>query len=183
MTLKNGIRVPGLTRVFQYRKGIYGNFILFLLMNDYALWGGLFPALFTALLLFNLADEEARLVKTTVALVNWTSTEQQTLTEFTYLDGESEGLVWPSGVPSDGSPIEVPHYPFLSLMVLVYLFAAAGLVFTVVCLIFNVVFRNRKSVTIFQTLPRCFSFLQVSSIEQPKAQLPHNSRGSYDVRL
>ena len=93
----------------------------------------------------NLADEEVGLVKTTVALVNWTSSEQQTLTEFTYLDGESEGLVWPTGVPSDGTPIEVPHYPFLSLMVLVYLFAAVGLVFTAVCLIFNVFFRNRKS--------------------------------------
>ena len=92
--------------------------------------------------------KEIGLTKRTVALVNLTCTGQQQQTHssplFAYIEGEDESSVWPAGVPSDGTPIEVQHYPFLALLVLVYLFAMAGLVFTVVCLVFNVIFRNHK---------------------------------------
>ena len=93
------------------------------------------------------ADKVIGLLKRKMALVNLTSTDQQTPTssaEFTYLTGEDDSSVWPAGVPSDGAPIEVQHYPFLALMILVYIFVLAGLVFTAICLIFNIFFRNHK---------------------------------------
>ena len=120
--------MPGSIRISHYRKG------MFTIINS----GRCF---FT-----QNSEKDKGFHKRTVALVNWTSSDPQTQTstEFTYLDGENERSVWPTGVPSDGTPIEVEHYPFLVLMVLVYLFAVAGLVFTVICLVFNVTFRNRK---------------------------------------
>ena len=63
---------------------------------------------------------------------------------FSYQSGEDVSTVWPDGVPSDGTPIEIQHYPFVALMVIVYLCVAAGVAFTVVCLVFNIVFREKK---------------------------------------
>jgi gamma-aminobutyric acid type B receptor len=92
-------------------------------------------------------EKEVGVAKRNVAIVNWTSKHQTPASpNFTYVSGEDESTVWPTGVPSDGTPIEIQHYPYLALMVLVYLFAVAGLVFTVVCLVFNIVFRNHKLV-------------------------------------
>ena len=91
------------------------------------------------------SDGEVGLTRRTVALV-CTNSDQQINFTFTYNSGEDESSVWPAGIPSDGTPIEIQHYPFLALLVVVHLYAVAGLTFTGVCLVFNIVFRNRKYV-------------------------------------
>lgn len=90
-------------------------------------------------------DGGVGLTRRTVALVHLNS-DKQTDFNFTYTNGEDVSSVWPAGIPSDGTPIEVQHYPFLSLLVIVYLYTVTGLVFTVVCLVFNIVFRKHKYV-------------------------------------
>ena len=168
MTFMNGIRTAGIVRICQYRKGRVST-NTHMKTNDPCektveqkskseafLEDTTKPSCecFCVVLFFyccTSADKEAGLVKTAVAVVNWTSTDREqtpTGAEFTYLHGESEMTVWPAGVPSDGTPIEVQHYPLLPLMVLVYLFAATGLAITIICLVFNVVFRNRKLVVV-----------------------------------
>ena len=63
---------------------------------------------------------------------------------FSFLDSESNTSLWPSGVPSDGSPIVVENFPLLPLTIICYIYATAGIVFAIICLIFNVIFRNAK---------------------------------------
>ena len=62
----------------------------------------------------------------------------------TLREGEDELSLWPGGVPSDGTPETVENYPLLPLMVVCYTAATAGILFAIVCLIFNVVFKNKK---------------------------------------
>ena len=50
------------------------------------------------------------------------------------------------GVPHDGIPVEETVTVHISVTVLCVLLASAGVVFTVACLLFNFVFRNRKYV-------------------------------------
>ncbi len=69
--------------------------------------------------------------------------------KFTYAPEESDGTVWEHhrGVPPpDGSPLSTINPPLLSIAVLVYIYATAGIVFAVVCLVFNIVFRKKKLV-------------------------------------
>ena len=47
-------------------------------------------------------------------------------------------------VPYDGVPIEVEVHASLALAVVIYILAAAGVVFAIVCLVFNFAFRQRK---------------------------------------
>ena len=61
-----------------------------------------------------------------------------------YLEGEDTAIIWPDGNPSDGTPIEVEHYPFPAVMAAVYLYSCLGVVFALACLIFNLAYRNRK---------------------------------------
>ena len=63
---------------------------------------------------------------------------------FSFLGGESNTSLWPGGVPRDGSPIVLENFPLLSLTILCYIYATAGIVFAIICLIFNVIFRNEK---------------------------------------
>ena len=63
---------------------------------------------------------------------------------FSFLDGESNTSLWPRGVPLDGSIIVVENFPRLSLTIICYIYATAGIVFAILCLVFNLVFRNRK---------------------------------------
>ena len=63
---------------------------------------------------------------------------------FSFLDGESNTSLWPGGVPRDGSTIVVENFPRLSLTIICYIYATAGIVFAILCLVFNLVFRNRK---------------------------------------
>jgi hypothetical protein len=48
------------------------------------------------------------------------------------------------GIPFDGVPAEDIATAFIPLVVVIYLFAAAGVVFSIVCLAFNCIFRNKK---------------------------------------
>ena len=63
---------------------------------------------------------------------------------FTFLDGENNNSLWPGGVPLDGSPITVVNFPRLSLTVICYIYATAGIIVAIGCFVFNLVFRNRK---------------------------------------
>lgn len=83
------------------------------------------------------------LAKPTVALLS-PAAEQKWGLNFTYQYGESSASLWPTGIPSDGTPIEVEHYPFTALMVIVYLYAAAGIGFAISCLIFTILFRKKR---------------------------------------
>ena len=50
------------------------------------------------------------------------------------------------GVPSDGTPIETIHTFNTGLIVACDILAGLGIVFAISCLIFNIVFRNERSV-------------------------------------
>ena len=63
---------------------------------------------------------------------------------FTFLDGENNNSLWPEGVPLDGSPITVENFPRLSLTIICYIYATAGIMVAIGCFVFNLVFRNRK---------------------------------------
>ena len=47
-------------------------------------------------------------------------------------------------IPYDGVPDEVEVHTSLALAVVIYILAAAGVVFAIVCLVFNFAFRQRK---------------------------------------
>ena len=49
-------------------------------------------------------------------------------------------------VPYDGVPMEQIDTVPISLVVIVFLLVAAGITFTIVCLIFNFVFSNKRYV-------------------------------------
>lgn len=69
---------------------------------------------------------------------------------FSYLFPESHLTVWHrTGVPQDGTPISITHSPLLSLMVLMYTYATGGILFAIICLIFNIVFRKKTLVDNF----------------------------------
>ena len=63
---------------------------------------------------------------------------------FRFIDGESNITLWPGGVPLDGSPITVINFPRLSLTIICYIYATAGIIVAIDCFVFNLVFRNRK---------------------------------------
>jgi len=63
---------------------------------------------------------------------------------FSFLGSERNTSLWPGGVPWDGSPIVVENFPLLPLTIVCYIYATAGIVFAIVCLIFNIIFRNAK---------------------------------------
>ena len=48
------------------------------------------------------------------------------------------------GVPFDGVPATDIATAFIPLVVVIYIFAAAGVVFSIICLTFNLIFRNKK---------------------------------------
>ena len=48
------------------------------------------------------------------------------------------------GIPFDGVPTEDIATAFIPLVVVIYIFAAAGVIFSIVCLAFNCIFRNKK---------------------------------------
>ena len=63
---------------------------------------------------------------------------------FSFLDGESNTSLWGRRVPLDGSPIPVVNFPRLSLTIICYIYATAGIIVAIGCIVFNLVFRNRK---------------------------------------
>lgn len=48
------------------------------------------------------------------------------------------------GVPSDGTPVNITNTYKVGLVVVFNTLAIAGILFAVACLLFNVIFRNRK---------------------------------------
>ena len=50
----------------------------------------------------------------------------------------------PGGIPSDGTPIDKITSFHLSLVIVYYILAVAGLLFTTACLVFNFTQRNKK---------------------------------------
>ena len=48
------------------------------------------------------------------------------------------------GIPNDGSPITKVTVVDLSATVILYLLATLGIVFTIFCLIFNIIFKDKK---------------------------------------
>ena len=50
----------------------------------------------------------------------------------------------PGGIPSDGTPVDKITSFHLSLVIVYYILAVAGLLFTTACLVFNFTQRNKK---------------------------------------
>ena len=63
---------------------------------------------------------------------------------FVYINGENNATVWPGDIPWDGVPIIKINSPLLPLLVICYIYSSLGIVFALVCLIFNIVFRKKK---------------------------------------
>ena len=61
-----------------------------------------------------------------------------------YTEGEGPASIWPDGVPPDGTPIEVEHFPYPAVMGVVYTYCCLGVLFAISCLIFNIAYRKRK---------------------------------------
>lgn len=60
-------------------------------------------------------------------------------------EGESNGTLWPKGVPTDGSAHrEVENYPYLWLLVVSYVVNSVVILAALVCLVFTITFHNRK---------------------------------------
>ena len=78
---------------------------------------------------------------------------------FTFTEGESANTIWAGiidfiiidlchtvsgGAPYDGSAVDAVHRNHLAMEIIYSILATAGLVFTVVCFVFNLLFRNTK---------------------------------------
>ena len=48
------------------------------------------------------------------------------------------------GIPPDGSPVEIVHTFHIALIVVFYFLASLGIVFAIVCLLFNIIYRERQ---------------------------------------
>ena len=71
---------------------------------------------------------------------------QEEESNFTYAADEDDLSTWLGEPPWDGTPEVRINTPLFPLMVVVYVFASSGIVFALVCMVFNIVFRNRKLV-------------------------------------
>ena len=70
-------------------------------------------------------------------------------------------FVYAEGIPNDGIPLKDTVTVAFPLTVMFVLLATAGLVFTIVCLAFNFIFRNKKYVPFIYLmfhLSICFQF-------------------------
>ena len=53
-------------------------------------------------------------------------------------------IIYADGVPPDGTPERVIHAVILAIAVIVDILAFTGILFAVMCLVFDIKFRNRK---------------------------------------
>ena len=81
-----------------------------------------------------------------VTVASLTPLEDSSHYDITFNEGETPATVWPNGVPPDGTPIQVEHFPYPALMGIVYTYSLLGVLFALGCLAFNLVFRKRKLV-------------------------------------
>lgn len=64
---------------------------------------------------------------------------------FEYTDGESNATVWPEGIPADGTVHRrVERFPYAWLVVISYFFNSVVILAALLCLLFTLVFHNRK---------------------------------------
>jgi gamma-aminobutyric acid type B receptor len=70
--------------------------------------------------------------------------ENSTNVRFFYVNGFTDGRVFQDGVPHDGIPERTFVTIHLSLTIIIAVLVALGLGFTIVCLVFNTIFRQRK---------------------------------------
>ncbi|CAI8012827.1 Gamma-aminobutyric acid type B receptor subunit 2 [Geodia barretti] len=94
------------------------------------------------LTLFQYRRVNGELQRVTVASL--TPLEDSSHYDITFNEGETPATVWPNGVPPDGTPIQVEHFPYPALMGIVYTYSLLGVLFALGCLAFNLVFRKRK---------------------------------------
>lgn len=66
--------------------------------------------------------------------------------DFAYITGEDNHSTWHGDPPWDGSPEVRVKTPLLPLMVVAYALASSGILFALVCLLFNIIFRKRRLV-------------------------------------
>lgn len=85
-----------------------------------------------------------QLEKVPVADLMPADTTNDTVYNVIYSDGEDPTTIWPNGIPLDGTPIEVEHYPYPAIMGFIYTYSSLGVLFAVGCLTFNLVFRKKK---------------------------------------
>jgi gamma-aminobutyric acid type B receptor len=62
----------------------------------------------------------------------------------TFINGFDFTNVFPSGVPPDGTPDKIISHFHTALIVLLYVLSSAGLVLCLICLIFTLIFRNKR---------------------------------------
>ena len=55
-------------------------------------------------------------------------------------------LNYTDGVPPDGSAISVIVLFHIAVLICMYTVAVGGIIFCIVCLVFNIVFRKRRSI-------------------------------------
>ncbi len=48
------------------------------------------------------------------------------------------------GIPPDGTPIEIINTIHVALIIIMDIMAIVGVTFAIVCLVFNIVFRNKR---------------------------------------
>jgi len=63
---------------------------------------------------------------------------------FTYSNNETDESVWPVGILYDGVPREELVTVHISVTVIIIFLAFCGIVLTIACLFFNLVFRMHK---------------------------------------
>ena len=52
--------------------------------------------------------------------------------------------MWPEGIPPDGTPLEMTTHLPVGLLIALYVIAVGAIIFAMVCMIFNFVFRGKK---------------------------------------
>lgn len=83
------------------------------------------------------------LVKVIVAELIASDTTKVTICELIYSNREDPTTIWPNGIPPDGTPIEVEHFPYPAVMGVIYTYSILGVLFALACLAFNIVFRKK----------------------------------------
>ena len=71
-------------------------------------------------------------------------TKQTNGLQFVYSENESDVTVWPEGIPPDGTPLKMTTHLPVGLLIALYVIAVGAIIFAVVCMIFNFVFRGEK---------------------------------------
>ena len=82
-------------------------------------------------------------------------------------------IIAQGSIPRDGTPLKVIHVQPLPLIVVYYTVASLGIIFTIICFLFNVTFRKRKSVYLKLLILEILylTLFQNCEVDQPKSEL------------